>query len=131
MGAGGPGGSEIPLRPQKTKAVLQLVKDKSLSFLNERLIGVSGGPHERWGDVSIFTGPAKTHRFSPGLLRFVWLQPNLFPCTEEGYRRSITSKNCAPIFWLQLQTEKRARPRWCLAGATTGQGKSGWVSRLS
>ncbi|GIY86958.1 hypothetical protein CDAR_289981 [Caerostris darwini] len=66
-GGGGPGGSEIPLRPQKTKAVLQLVKDKSLSFLNERLIGVSGGPHERWGDVSIFTGPAKTHRFS---LRF-------------------------------------------------------------
>ncbi|GBM01817.1 hypothetical protein AVEN_205475-1 [Araneus ventricosus] len=43
-----------------------------------------------------------------GLLRFVWLQANLFQRTEKGYRRSITSKNCAPIFSLQLQTKKWA-----------------------
>lgn len=56
------GGQQIPIKPRKRgwrRGVgegtgSQLVKDKSLSFLNERLIAVPGGQDEGWAATSQF-----------------------------------------------------------------------------
>lgn len=57
----GPGGQQIPIKPRKRGwrsgwggTGSQLVKDKSLSFLNERLIAVPGGQDEGWAATSQF-----------------------------------------------------------------------------
>lgn len=77
-------------------AVSQLVKDKSLSFLNERLIAEPGGQDEGWAATSQFR--ESWRKKDRSLARDLFGLQKFIPVQPECYRRSITPKLRAPIF---------------------------------